>query len=200
MAERRGFEPPVPCGTPDFESGAIDHSATSPAQERGNVGRIAQNGSRKSPRVCEAKIRAKGGAARCNAGFAEPPCLWRSFRGYSGHARLITFAEKFCAQRHLAPEKYEAAVLRLTLHAPARVLRPVLALVPDYFVADREFVRGVGRIRLLREFEGEAFDYAHDPLNRGWLRRGLRLRVSTRKMRRLVWATLRDEAERKSEP
>jgi hypothetical protein len=30
MAEREGFEPPVPCGTPDFESGAIDHSATSP--------------------------------------------------------------------------------------------------------------------------------------------------------------------------
>jgi len=30
MAEREGFEPPVPCGTPDFESGAFDHSATSP--------------------------------------------------------------------------------------------------------------------------------------------------------------------------
>jgi hypothetical protein len=30
VAEREGFEPPVPCGTPDFESGAIDHSATSP--------------------------------------------------------------------------------------------------------------------------------------------------------------------------
>ena len=30
LAEREGFEPPVPCGTPDFESGALDHSATSP--------------------------------------------------------------------------------------------------------------------------------------------------------------------------
>ena len=30
MAEREGFEPPGPCGPPDFESGAIDHSATSP--------------------------------------------------------------------------------------------------------------------------------------------------------------------------
>ena len=30
MAEREGFEPPVPCGTPDFESGTFDHSATSP--------------------------------------------------------------------------------------------------------------------------------------------------------------------------
>ena len=30
MAEREGFEPPVPCGTPDFESGTFDHSATPP--------------------------------------------------------------------------------------------------------------------------------------------------------------------------
>ena len=30
MAEREGFEPPVPRGTPDFESGTFDHSATSP--------------------------------------------------------------------------------------------------------------------------------------------------------------------------
>ena len=33
MAEREGFEPPVPCGTPDFESGTFDHSATSPRVE-----------------------------------------------------------------------------------------------------------------------------------------------------------------------
>ena len=30
LAEREGFEPSVPYGTPDFESGAFDHSATSP--------------------------------------------------------------------------------------------------------------------------------------------------------------------------
>ncbi len=30
LAEREGFEPSVPCSTPDFESGTIDHSATSP--------------------------------------------------------------------------------------------------------------------------------------------------------------------------
>ena len=34
-------------GTPDFESGTIDHSATSPVQERGKVGRAGENGSRK---------------------------------------------------------------------------------------------------------------------------------------------------------
>gem|GEM_PF-5348840 len=30
LAEREGFEPSVRCRTPDFESGTLDHSATSP--------------------------------------------------------------------------------------------------------------------------------------------------------------------------
>ena len=34
LAERVGFEPTVPCSTPDFESGTFDHSATSPKRPR----------------------------------------------------------------------------------------------------------------------------------------------------------------------
>ena len=30
LAEGEGFEPPVPCGTPVFKTGAFDHSATPP--------------------------------------------------------------------------------------------------------------------------------------------------------------------------
>ena len=30
LAEREGFEPPVPCGTPVFKTGVIDHSTISP--------------------------------------------------------------------------------------------------------------------------------------------------------------------------
>lgn len=30
LAERKGFEPPVPFSTPDFQSGTFDHSVTSP--------------------------------------------------------------------------------------------------------------------------------------------------------------------------
>jgi hypothetical protein len=30
MAEGEGFEPPVPCGTPVFKTGAFNHSATPP--------------------------------------------------------------------------------------------------------------------------------------------------------------------------
>ena len=40
MAEREGFEPPVPYGTPDFESGTFDHSATSPLTLKDSFSRI----------------------------------------------------------------------------------------------------------------------------------------------------------------
>ena len=113
---------------------------------------------------------------------------------------LPTFAEKFCAQRHIAPEKFEAAVLRLALHAPARVLRPFLALFPDYFSADRDFVSGVGRISQVNDFDLEAQDFAHHPSNHGVLRQGLRLRVSTRKLRRLVRSTMINGATNGSKP
>src|SRR5213594_462005 len=33
LAEREGFEPPLGCPKPDFESGAFDHSAISPFRE-----------------------------------------------------------------------------------------------------------------------------------------------------------------------
>ena len=33
LEEEEGFEPSVPCGTPDFESGTFGHSATSPWDE-----------------------------------------------------------------------------------------------------------------------------------------------------------------------
>ena len=51
VAERVGFEPTVPCDTPHFECGAIDHSATSPGASAGSWGNRRENGSRKFPRV-----------------------------------------------------------------------------------------------------------------------------------------------------
>jgi len=112
----------------------------------------------------------------------------------------MTFAEKFCAQRHIALENYEAAALRLSLHTGARVLRPLLALFGNYFSPDHDFVRGVGRISRLSDFEAEARDFSHHPSNRGLLRQGLRLRISTRKLRRLARSALADGAPGGSPP
>jgi hypothetical protein len=39
MAEEEGFEPPVPCGTHDFESRAFNHSAIPPKSQKSAKGR-----------------------------------------------------------------------------------------------------------------------------------------------------------------
>jgi len=99
---------------------------------------------------------------------------------------MATFAEKFCAKHGLPPGKYEKIVLRRSLYPAARLLRPVLVLKADYFVADHEFIRRVGRLTRLGGFEAEVQDFIYDPNNRGFLRRVFKLRVSARRLRRLV--------------
>ena len=104
----------------------------------------------------------------------------------------MNFAEIFCAKRNIHPADYEAAVLRYALHRRARLFRPLLGLFPNYFAADRAFIRGVGRITRVAEFDAEAQDYAHDHDNRGFFRRVLRLRVSRQRLHRLVRDTFRE--------
>lgn len=104
----------------------------------------------------------------------------------------MNFAEKFCARRQVAPKNFEASVLRLALYPAARLLFPLLNLSPGYFAPDREFIRGVGRISRGEAFRYEEQDFSLDPDNRGLLRRGLKLRVSARRLRRLVHETLGD--------
>ena len=53
LAERVGFEPTVPCDTPDFESGTIDHSVTSPC--RGPAKLSHAPGKRKSKKAAQSR-------------------------------------------------------------------------------------------------------------------------------------------------
>ena len=113
-----------------------------------------------------------------------------------------TFAELYCEQRGLRPEDYDAAVLRETLYPHARLLAPFFRLIwSRHFSADIEFVRSVAMLRRYREFFNETEEYAHHPENRGFWRMTANIRISSRRMRRLVRATLHadsaqaDEAE-----
>jgi len=103
-----------------------------------------------------------------------------------------TFAEKFCAKHHLPPEKYEKIALRCSLYPAARLLRPVLALKANHFAADHEFIRRVGRLTRLGGFEAEVHEFLYDPNNRGFLRRAFKLRVSARRLRRMVRDAFRE--------
>jgi len=99
---------------------------------------------------------------------------------------MATFAEKFCAKHAQPPEKYEEIVLRHSLYPAARLLQPGLVLKANYFAADHAFIRRVGRLTRLGGFEAEVQDFLYDPNNRGFLRRELKLRVSARRLGRMV--------------
>jgi hypothetical protein len=103
-----------------------------------------------------------------------------------------TFAELYCTRHGLAPEDYVKAVFTRALYPHARLLQPILGLFSGYFVADRDFVYCIGRITRMRQFDQEAIAYVQDPNNRGFLRKGLRLRVSVSRMHHLVRATMRE--------
>jgi hypothetical protein len=107
-------------------------------------------------------------------------------RTLEGKMSTATFAEKFCAKHNLPLEKHEEIVLQRALYPAARLLRPVLGLKANYFAADHDFIRRVGRLTRLNGFEAEVQDFLYDPENRGFLRRVFKLRVSARRLRRVV--------------
>lgn len=106
-----------------------------------------------------------------------------------------TFSERFCTRHNIPISKYSEAVLKLSLYPSARVLLPLLRLIPGHFMADREFISNVANIKRLRDFDIEVFAFMNDPNNRGFLRRGLKLRVSAARLNGLLWATLRDGSD-----
>jgi len=110
------------------------------------------------------------------------------------HLSRGTFAAKFCVRRHITMEHYEETVLKLALYPLARHLRTFLGLSSSYFNADRDFICGAGRCTRMSEFEREVQEFVHDPASRGFLRQTLDLRVSTRRLRRLVSELLEPEA------
>ena len=104
----------------------------------------------------------------------------------------MTFAQKFCVKNSVHPGDFDATVLRLTLRPIARFLRPILNLGPNYFAADREFVRGVGRIARIEELRIEVEDFADHPDGRGFVHHWLKMRISRDRMSRLVRETMKD--------
>ena len=105
----------------------------------------------------------------------------------SDHApNRISFAERYCERFSVNPADFEAHLLRQALYPAARALGAVVSLKNDFFIPDREFVRAAGRLTDPRKFYNEAEEFFIAPENRAFLRRHLRLRVSVRRMKRLV--------------
>lgn len=98
----------------------------------------------------------------------------------------MTFREQFCARHRVAEADFESALLRLTLYPQARLLRPLLVLLPRHFDEDLIFVRQVGAIRRADDYLACEAEYIESDGYRGFLHRRLRLRISCRRMRMAV--------------
>jgi len=99
-----------------------------------------------------------------------------------------TFAARYCATHGIARAAYGNVVLRAALYPHARLLR--LLLPRRGLAVDRDFVESVGHLQRMEDFHDKARDFLEDPNGHTWLREVLHLRVSARRLRRIVRETL----------
>jgi len=98
-------------------------------------------------------------------------------------------AELYCRARRIRPADYGRTLFREALYPHARPLAGLLAwLDRRHFAADHEFVQAIGHIRSVGDFALPMGAYIEHPANRDFLRRRLRLRISTRRVLDLVRA------------
>ncbi|MBX3738687.1 MAG: hypothetical protein KF715_18475 [Candidatus Didemnitutus sp.] len=104
----------------------------------------------------------------------------------------LSFRERYCSLHGINIAEFEEHLLPRALYFHARPFRGMLAALPDYFAADREFLRSVGDLRSRRFFHAEAGEYHTASGCRGVLHRLLRLRVSAERVRLIMeetWGT-----------
>jgi hypothetical protein len=89
-----------------------------------------------------------------------------------------TFAMRFCTHRGLKLEEYEEAIFQRALYRRARVLRPLLEKISDYFAPDRAFIAMVGRAKNMEDVESAMGDFADCRSPYRFLRKRLKLRIS----------------------
>jgi hypothetical protein len=95
---------------------------------------------------------------------------------------MKTFRELYCEHRQIGYEQYEHDLVRRCLHRRARPFYWLLGLKREYTSPDFEFVRSVGELRNRRQFRDEAAEYFYHPGNNSFLRKVLRLRLSSRRL------------------
>jgi len=101
----------------------------------------------------------------------------------------LSFRERYCSIHQIAPAGFEEHLLPRVLYFHARPFKGLLDAIPDYFAADREFLRSAGDLRSRRFFHAEAGEYHASAVSRGFLHRFLRLRVSAERVRQIMEET-----------
>ncbi len=102
----------------------------------------------------------------------------------------MTFAEKYCAENKIERERFREEVMLRVLYPRVLHIRTLLKLIPGYFEPDYELIDGVGRLTDMKGFDNEETDFVRHSGNRGFLRNTLGLRVSVRRLKKLVHSTV----------
>jgi len=99
----------------------------------------------------------------------------------------MTFAEAYCLVAGCPESRFARKVFWSCLHGPAIPLVPVITLLqPGYFNVEAQLIAHAGRATSLRLVDEEIRVFRSEFANQRWPRRGLRLRISTRRLRRLA--------------
>jgi len=100
---------------------------------------------------------------------------------------MATFAELYCQQHGIPPQRYVVSMFWRCLHRRTWLCVPFLKLIsPDYFSADHDLIRDVGRLTRADGLTEDLADFHTHPSNFGFARHRLRLRVSVRRVTKEV--------------
>lgn len=109
---------------------------------------------------------------------------------------MASFSELYCRRHGIERARYADTMFWRCLHRRAQVfaflIRP---LAPDFFQADYELIHSVGEITSTKSLPDELANFSLHPSNRGWLRRRLKLRISGRRLYRVVAEILPGKGE-----
>lgn len=100
---------------------------------------------------------------------------------------MPTFAELFCERYRVHPDRFNRAVFWRCLHRRAWLVAPFLrVLSPNYFAADYDLIRDIGRLTRAGALGDDLADFYSHPRNIGFARRRLKFRLSIRRVTKLV--------------
>ncbi|RME93343.1 MAG: hypothetical protein D6766_08385 [Verrucomicrobia bacterium] len=99
-----------------------------------------------------------------------------------------SFKEAYCERFRCPPEKFVLSVFRRTLYRRARPLAWLLVLFKrDFFRLDIDLINEVGEARSWSDFNAVISNHVQSSqLRSGFLRNGLKLRVSCSRVKRLA--------------
>lgn len=99
----------------------------------------------------------------------------------------MTLAEAYALTTGVPEVRFARRLFWRCLHRRALPWVPLLATVrPGYFQVEAQLLAQVGRARNLAAVDEEIRIFHHQDVSHRWLRRQLKLRLSTRRLRRIA--------------